>query len=730
MFVIAGLGLANRAHASQSVELTWIQSTSPNIVGYKVYYGTQSHQYSSSITFASVSEATISGLADTQTYYFAVTAIDASGDESSPSGEAVYTTSGPVALDLQVQSTTAAFQAVLVSWTPSSDPGVYGYAVNYGTQSEVYTNSATYYGSTQGIIAGLAGGVTYYFAISPIDSYGVEAVASEEVSYTVPLPPSFALQAQTPADSPGVQLVWNAIQNEGIISYNVYYGTQSGVYTYSQNCGDLNSFLVRGLNPGQVYYFVVTAVDAYGDESPYSNEAVGTAAAAPGIQIQVQPATTAMEAVNVSWTPSADPDVYGYAVYYGTQSGVYNNYTSFYSGTEGMIAGLTAGLTYYFAIAPIDSFGLEPVASSEVSYTIPIPEQLVVQATTPANSPGVQLTWNSIQNEGIVGYNVYYGTQSGVYTASQSCGDVNTFVVLGLNPGQLYYFVVTSVDAYGNQSPYSNEATGTAAAPPPVQIQVQGTTVAMQAVNVSWTPSPDPDVYGYAVYYGTQSGVYENYDSFFSATNGVISGLDAGTTYYFAIAPIDSFGLEPVASGEVSYTIPIPEPLVVQATAQANPPGVELTWNAITNEGIVSYNVYYGTESGNYTAVTGCGDVTNFLVQGLNGGQTYYFAVTSVDGSGNESPFSEEASAVAPNPAQMILQTQTFTDDNGQPYAMEIDTPSTVYGNWEMDYSTDLQNWTPYTYGYGYGTGDGYDVDAFVSIDPTQPQVFFRVINY
>jgi hypothetical protein len=157
---------------------------------------------------------------------------------------------------------------------------------------------------------------------------------------------------------------------------------------------------------------------------------------------------------------------------------------------------------------------------------------------------------------------------------------------------------------------------------------------------------------------------------------------------------------------------------------------VELSWNTITNEGITGYNVYYGTQSGSYGYSQGYGITNDVLIQGLNAGQTYYFAVNAEDAYGNQTPYSNEASAVAPNPARMLLTTQTYTDGNGQPYLVEINTPTAVFGNWEVDYSTDLKNWTSCQTGYGSGSGDGYDVDVYVPIDPTQQQVFFRAINY
>ena len=67
--------------------LTWDPSTSTNVAGYKVYMGTASGTYSSSITVESTTNYTVSDLAVGSTYYFAVTAYNASGIESSFSNE-------------------------------------------------------------------------------------------------------------------------------------------------------------------------------------------------------------------------------------------------------------------------------------------------------------------------------------------------------------------------------------------------------------------------------------------------------------------------------------------------------------------------------------------------------------------------------------------------------------------------------------------------------------------
>jgi len=58
----------------------------------------------------------------------------------------------------------------------------------------------------------------------------------------------------------------------GAAGFKVYYGTSSGSYSTSINVGLVPGYSVSGLAPG-TYYFAVTAYDASGNESLYSNEA-------------------------------------------------------------------------------------------------------------------------------------------------------------------------------------------------------------------------------------------------------------------------------------------------------------------------------------------------------------------------------------------------------------------------------------------------------------------------
>ena len=82
--------LASAAHAG-SVTLAWDRSQEPDVVGYRVYYGTTSHHYTSMRSVGNSTTCTISNLEPGMTYYFAVTAYGTSGSESAYSQEIPYT---------------------------------------------------------------------------------------------------------------------------------------------------------------------------------------------------------------------------------------------------------------------------------------------------------------------------------------------------------------------------------------------------------------------------------------------------------------------------------------------------------------------------------------------------------------------------------------------------------------------------------------------------------------
>jgi hypothetical protein len=86
-FAILLLLLCRTSQASAAdVSLAWDPSVSPNIAGYRVYFGNGSHTYGNPITIGNQTTYTVTGLTNGN-YYFAVTAFDTNGVESDFSNE-------------------------------------------------------------------------------------------------------------------------------------------------------------------------------------------------------------------------------------------------------------------------------------------------------------------------------------------------------------------------------------------------------------------------------------------------------------------------------------------------------------------------------------------------------------------------------------------------------------------------------------------------------------------
>ncbi|MGH7942938.1 MAG: fibronectin type III domain-containing protein [Limisphaerales bacterium] len=101
MGIFSGILLATAtlpASASQSVKLSWTASPSPDVVGYNIYYGDASGDYTNEISVGSVTNVTVSGLADRTTYFFAAQAINNDGIESGYSVQTSYAVPGASAI--------------------------------------------------------------------------------------------------------------------------------------------------------------------------------------------------------------------------------------------------------------------------------------------------------------------------------------------------------------------------------------------------------------------------------------------------------------------------------------------------------------------------------------------------------------------------------------------------------------------------------------------------------
>lgn len=97
-FVVLAL-VAGFSHVlAADVSLSWQLSSSTNVTGYNIYYGTVSGNYTGKIMVGNVTTTTISNLNCGTAYYFSATALDSNGNESGFSNETRFLVPGVLAL--------------------------------------------------------------------------------------------------------------------------------------------------------------------------------------------------------------------------------------------------------------------------------------------------------------------------------------------------------------------------------------------------------------------------------------------------------------------------------------------------------------------------------------------------------------------------------------------------------------------------------------------------------
>jgi cellulose 1,4-beta-cellobiosidase len=174
-------------------------------------------------------------------------------------------------------------------------------------------------------------------------------------------PAAPTLLTATPG-SGSVTLSWPA--PSGASSYAVFRSTTSGG-PYTQIATTTSTtYTDTGLTNGVTYYYVVQAINQFGNGG-ISPQASVTPQAGPGAPTGVT-ATAGRRQVAVSWTAVSGATSYKLKRS-TTNGGPYTVVASGITGTSVTNTGLTAGTTYYFVVSAVSAAGIESPNSVQVS---------------------------------------------------------------------------------------------------------------------------------------------------------------------------------------------------------------------------------------------------------------------------------------------------------------------------------------------------------------------------
>ncbi len=322
---------------------------------------------------------------------------------------------------------------------------------------------------------------------------------------------SHAYMSTSDSSSTTITITWTAPGDDGIegtaSQYDIRYSTstiteanwdQASQVTGEpspQPAGSQESFTVTELEPNTTYYFAIKTVDEALNWSGLSNNASGTTGneeIAPAVIENLLASNPTGSSITLTWTAPGDDVNEGtaseYDIRYSTSIITEANWNSAIQVTgepspqpagnqeSFTVSGLASNTTYYFAIKTADEVpnwsGLSNNASELTSDIIPPAAIDNLQAFSGDSIGDIEICWTAPGDDSLVGMvsNYIIKTSTELITdstwdfslafgdppAPMESGSLQTWTITGLEPGQLYYVAMKSVDDFFNVSGLSN----------------------------------------------------------------------------------------------------------------------------------------------------------------------------------------------------------------------------------------------------------------------------------
>ena len=377
---------------------------------------------------------------------------------------------------------------------------------------------------------------------------------------------------------------------------------------------------------------------------------------APGGFNKSTPATGATgqpTSPTLSWTASSGATGYEYC-FDTTNDNACGTWINAGANTSVSLSGLAAGATYYWQVRASNTFGVTYAQGSSTafwSFSTGAPPG-TFGLSSPANGATGQSmspTLNWTASSGATSYEYCKDTSNNSACDGGwiSVGGSTSAALSGLTAGTTYYWHVRALNAtgamtYAGGSPTTFWSFTTVGAPGGFShaSPANGATGQSATPTLAWGASGGATGYEYC-YDTTNDGACSGWTSTGASTSTALSGLTAGSTYYWQVRATNTAGTtyaEGSASAYWSFaTLPAPGTFGHSspsngATGQTLSP--TLTWSA--SAGAASYEYCYDTSNNSACNASWIpvGSATSVGLSGLTGGTPYYWQVRAINAAG------------------------------------------------------------------------------------------------
>jgi len=433
------VGLMVTAISQSQINLTWTASAAAT--GYKIYKG---DAYLKAVTTTAASDT---GLKSDTSYCYAVTAYDASGNESVAGSQVCAATLNPPPADPGNLTTfIEAPNKVVLDW--SAAVGAAQYYI-YRNGVKIAASSGTTYTDTDA-----TANAQNIYKVTSVDAVGSESSGTANqvtinTALTVPV-----MSSATANTSSRITIVWATSGGTGVAGYKIY---RNGASVQTIQSKDTLTYADgTDLSASTQYCYRVSATDAAGKESAQSSSSLcaTTYAIPPADPSELIVRAVSPTKVDLSWTASV-----GAAQYKIYRNGALLAATTSTSYTDAV----AADTQYVYMVTAIDggvseSSGQNSSAAVNTALTVPS-----AVAATVNSSTQITLSWTNSGGSAVKGYKVY---KNEAPLGAVAPATTTSIVEGGLTPNTQYCYSVSSTDSSTNESARSSTVCGTTDAPP------------------------------------------------------------------------------------------------------------------------------------------------------------------------------------------------------------------------------------------------------------------------
>jgi fibronectin type 3 domain-containing protein len=446
----------------KAAHLKWQVRPGYQVAGFKVYRRAESEKDFKEIAAISGKDISVTdgGLKDNTTYYYALTAMDAKGNESDLSKILeIKTLKSPDSLKAEGGK----IRQVPLSWIIYPSDVVEGYIIYRAADKtkefrqivKIKERKTNIYSDKEG----LADATTYWYRISAFNKNGQETDTSEAVSATTRgVPPTPQGLTAKKGEPRRVSLQWEAVKSpaDEIKGYYIFRGTEEkGEYkniTKIKN-PDTTSFVDGDppLKDNTRYYYRISSYNSVEVASDLSEPIGAITKSTPAMPGGVEAKSGEVKQVTLFWQANAEKDIKEYLIFRaGSGDKDFNKIASVKGATSYVDKGLKDGTKYAYFMKTVDEDNLMSDPSPSVTAdTKPLPRKpagLMI-----AEKEGRKLLqWNANPEKDVKQYVVY---KKGFLGMSQKIAMVqeNSWTIPDEMKGKIELFV-KALDETGLES--------------------------------------------------------------------------------------------------------------------------------------------------------------------------------------------------------------------------------------------------------------------------------------